>query len=335
MCVPVHYQKCLVIFYTDYKHPSTLSAHSPLPCVAATHSDFSEMSQQFQQLQHEAIDLLDKFPNALAKLKQVLATLVFPRLEGKAVPLIDPRSYENALTVQKLFSRLAPHWNALSPDLLGLLLETSGCSMATTKIAEFIESRNSKGRLVLCIRQMPSFVDFRSVHSAPLSQLQSIHHSLFAQLPKHQVISSQNTIRISVEVDKDLVDLSDYERITTAVSGLYWMPKAAFIFAGCVEQPLVLSWLTIPEFFECTWDIVTDISGYRLLAETRVTRIAVGGRFYQCPTIKVYHSNSLANTWPQVYVHVLGILPSHFRITPSLTTLLVMYCVNNPCLFTS
>ena len=31
-----------------------------------------------------------------------------------------------------------------------------------------------------------------------------------------------------------------WERITTALSGLYWMPKAAFIFAGYVEQPLVL-----------------------------------------------------------------------------------------------
>ena len=324
----------IVICYTDYKHPPTLSAHSPLPSAAATPSDFSEVSQHFQQLEYEVIDLLDKFPNALAKLKQVLATLVFPRGEGKVVPLIDPRSYENALTVQELFSQLAPHWNPLSPDLLGLLLETSGCSMAATKIAEFIESRNSKGRLVLCVRQMPSSVDFRSVHSAPLSQLQSLHRSLFAQLPKHQVISSQNTIRISVEVDKDLVDLSDYERITTAVSGLYWMPKAAFIFAGCVQQPLVLSWLTIPEFSECSWDIVSDFSGYRLLADTKVTRIAVGERFYQCPTIKVYHSNSLANTWPQVYVPVLGILPSDFirRIAPFLTTLLVMYCVNNPCL---
>ena len=297
MCVPVHYQNCLVIFYTDCKHPSTLSAHSPLPRVATTHSDFSEMSQQFQQLQHEAIDLLDQFTNALAKLKQVLATLVFPRLKGKVVPLIDPRSYENALTVQELFKLLAPHWNSLSPDLMGLLLETSGCSMAATKMAEFTEARNSNGHLVLCVRQMPSLVDFRSVHSAPLSKLQSLHRSLFAQLPQHEDTFSRNTIRISVEVDKDLVDLSDYERITTAVSGLYWMPKAAFIFAGCVEQPLVLSWLTIPEFSECSWDNVSDISGYRLLAETKVTRIAVGGRFYQCPTIKVDHTNSLANTW--------------------------------------
>ena len=320
MYPPVHYQKCLVIFYTDCKHPSTLSAHSPLPCEAATHSDFSEMSQQFQQLKHEAIDLLDQFPGALDQLKQVLATLVFPRRKGKAVPLIDPRSYENALTVQELFKLLAPHWNSLSPDLLGLLLETSGCSMAATKMAEFTEARNSNGHLVLCVRQMPSLVDFRSVHSAPLSKLQSLHHSLFAQLPKHQAISSHNSIRISVEVDKNLVDLSDYERITTAVSGLYWMPKAAFIFAGCVERPLVLSWLTIPEFLECTWDFVTDISGYRLLAETRVTMISVGGRFYQCPTIKVYHSNSLANTYMAAGLCTCVGYTSIRRITPSLTT---------------
>ena len=284
-------QKVLLLYvfisYTDYKHPPTLSAHSPIPSVAATHSDFSEMSQQFQQLQHEAIDLLDRIPNTLAKLKQVLAALVFPRGKGRVVPLIDPRSYENALTVQQLFRCLAPHWNPLSPDLLGLL--TSGYSMVATKVAEFIEAKNNKDHLVLCVQQIPSLVDLRSVHSAPLSQLQSLNHS---QLPKHEVTSSWNNIRISVEVDQNRIQLSDFERITTALSGLFRMPKVAFVFIGFSQQPLVLSWLTIPEILEWSWDSVTDLSGYRFLAETRVTRIAVGDWFYQCPTIKVWRIES-------------------------------------------
>ena len=220
----------------------------------------------------------------VARLKQVLATLVFPLGEGKVVPLIDPRSYENALTVRELFRILAPRWNPFSPELLGLLLEASGCSMAVTKFAEFIDTRNSKGHLVLCVRQMPSLVDFRSVHSGPLSKLQTFHHPLFAQFP--EATSSHNTIRISVEVDKSSLHLSDYERITTALSGLFWMPKLSLVFIGCTQS--IISWQTFPEFSECCWHNVTDFSGYRLLSQCGVTRIAVQDHFYQCPTIKVW-----------------------------------------------
>jgi len=255
-----------------------MSAHSPSPNVAATPSDFSELAQKFKQLEHEAVELLDQFPGVLLQLKQVLATLVFPLDEGKVVPLIDPHCYENALTVRELFGILAPHWNPLSPDLLGLLLEDSGCSMAVTKFTEFIEARNSKGHLVLCVRQIPSLVDFRSVHNGPLSKLQSFHHPLFAQLP--EATSSQNTVRISVEVDKNFVQLSDYERIITALSGLFRMPKLAFVFAGLSTQTLALSWLTIPEFLQCSKSIVTDISGEKQLAQNKVTRIAIGDWFY-------------------------------------------------------
>jgi len=221
----------------------------------------------------------------VAKLKQVLATLVFPPATGKVIPLIDPRSYQNALTVRELFRILAPHWNPLSPDLLGLLLEASGCSVAVAKFAEFIDTRNSKGHLVLCVRQMPSFVDFKSVHSRPLSALQSFHHSLFTQLPECQATASQNTIRISVEVDKPSICLSDYERITTALSGLFWMPKLAFVFVKCFQS--IISWQTFPEFLQCSWHNITDISGCRLLSQCRVTRIAIDN-IYQCPTIKVW-----------------------------------------------
>ena len=259
----VSYPNCVFIFYTDYKHLSTLNAHTPIPSVTAIpHSDFSEVLQQFQHLQHEALNLLDQLPNVVARLKQVLATLVFPSATGKVVPLIDPCSYENALTVQELFRILAPHWNPLSPELLGLLLEASGCSMAVTKFAEFIDTRNSKGHLVLCVRQMPSLVDFRSVHSGLLSKLQTFHHPLFAQLPECQATASQNTVRISVEVDKSSIHLSDYERITTALSGLFWMPKLSLVFIGCTQS--IISWQTFLEFSECACHNITDISGYRL-----------------------------------------------------------------------
>ena len=228
--------------------------------------------------------MLDQFPNAVIELKQVLASLVFRQGKDSLVPLIDPLCYKDALTVKQLFMSLAPHWNPLSTDLLVLLLEAFGCSMEAAKVAE---ARNSTGHLVLCVRQMPSLVDFRSAHNAPLSKLRSLHHCLFVQLPKHRVTAMKDTVRISVEVDKEVVDLSDYEKITTALSGLLWMPKVAFVFAGCIQQPIVLSWLTIPEISACSWGYVTDISGSRLLAESSVTKIAVGEWLYVCPSIEV------------------------------------------------
>ena len=54
------------------------------------------------------MDLLDQFPNALAKLKQVLASLVLPIAMGRVVRLVDPLSYKSAETVQELFSLMAP-----------------------------------------------------------------------------------------------------------------------------------------------------------------------------------------------------------------------------------
>ena len=102
------------------------------------------------------MDLLDHFPNALDKLKQVLASLVLPLAEGKVAPLVDPLAYKNTQTVRELFRLMAPYWNPLSTDLLSLLLEASGCNQAARRVAEFVEARSSKDHLVLCIRQLPT-----------------------------------------------------------------------------------------------------------------------------------------------------------------------------------
>ena len=252
----------------------------------------------FQQLQREVMDLLDHFPNALAKLKQVLASLVLPLGEGKVAPLVDPLAYKDAQTVRELFRLMAPYWNPLSADMLGLVLDASGCNQAASKVAEFVEARASKGNLVLCIRQLPTLAsgendldvaDLETVHNAPLSELQSLHQAVFARPPEHKLTSTRTTVRISVEVNKPLLCLADYEEITTALSGFFEVSKAALVYAGCSKAPLVLCWL-VPH------DLVAHIrsanfeglSGHRLLAESKVTRIAVGDQMYKCPTIKVW-----------------------------------------------
>ena len=242
------------------------------------------------------MDLLDHFPNALIKLKQVLASLVLPINEkGKVVPLVDPLSYKSAQTIREMFRLMALYWNPLSTDLLGLLLEASGCNQAAKKVAEFVEVRASKD-LVLCISTSASsegyldVADLNAVHNAPLSGLQSLHPAVFAQLSKHKPISAQKRLRISVQVNKPFLCIADYEEITTALSGFFQVPKAALVYAGCSQAPLVLCWLAPYElvvYILATGCGLLLMSAHRLLAENKVTGIALGFRTYRCPTIKV------------------------------------------------
>ena len=267
-----------------------------LSADTAVHSTLSETSKLFQQLQQKLMDLLDRFPNVLAKLKQVLASLVLPLGEGKVAPLVDPLVYENAQTVRELFRLMAPYWNPLSTDLLSLLLEASSCNQAASKVAEFVEARDSKGHLVLCIRQLPTLAsgendlnvaDLETVHNAPVPELQELHPAVFARLPEHKVASTQTTVRISVEVNKPLVCIADYEEITTALSGFFEIPRAALVYAGCSKAPLVLCWLASNELVAYIKSTGRVLSGHRLLAENKVTRVTVGDEMYKCPTVKV------------------------------------------------
>ena len=265
--------------------------------ATAVYTDLCENSELFQQLQRKVMDLLDQFPNALAKLKQVLASLVLPLGEGKVVSLVDPLSYKSAETVRELFRLMAPYWNPLSTDLLGLLLEASGCNQAASKVADFVKARASKDNLVLCIRQLPALAsgendldvaDLKAVHNAPLSELQSLHPAVFARLPEHKVTSTRTTVHISVQVNKPLLCIADYEQITTALSGFFKVPKAALVYAGCSKAPLLLYWLAsldLVAYIESA--VVGGLSGERLLVESKVTGVAVGDQVYKCPTIKV------------------------------------------------
>ena len=284
----------------DYRHP-TFRKMQPPSVATAVHSDLSEVSKLFQQLQHNVMDLLNQFPNALAKLKQVLASLVLPLGEGKVAPLVDPLAYENAQTVRELFRLMATYWNPLSTDLLGLLLEASGCIQAASKVAEFVEAIASKGHLVLCIRQLPTLAsgendldvaDLETVHNAPVSELQSLRPAIFARLPEHKVTSTRTTVRLSVEVNKPLLCIADYDKITTALSGLFTVPKAALVYAGCSKAPLALCWLVPRELVTYIRSMNRGLSGHRLLVESKVTGVAVGDQIYKCPTIKVREPSS-------------------------------------------
>ena len=264
----------------------------------ASHCNLFEFSELFEQLQREVVDLLNQFPNALAKLKQVLASLVLPLGVGEVVPVVDPLSYESTETVQELFSLMAPYWNPLSTDLFGLLLEASGCNQAASTVAEYVQVRANKGHLVLCTCQLPTLgsdvinlgvADLETVHNAPLSELQSLHPAIFARLPEHKVTSTRATVRISIEVNRPLLCIADYERIVTVHSFLQ-VPNAALVYAGCSKAPLVLCWLTSHDllaYIRLSKGGLLPVSAHRLLVENDVTQIAIGDRTYKCPTIEV------------------------------------------------
>ena len=287
-------QDFVLFLLTDYKDPLPVCVHRPSASTAVNY-DFTETSELFHQLQRNVMDVLDHFPNVLAKLKQVLASLVLPLGKRKVAPLVNPFSYESAVTIRELFRLMAPYWNPLSTDLLGLLLEASGCNQAASKVAEFVEARTSKAHRVLCIRQLPTLAssendlevaDLEAVHNAPLAELQLLQPAVFARLPEHKVTSTRTTVRISVEVNKPLLCIADYEEVTTALSGLFLIPKAALVYAGCSETPLVLCWLVSHELVAYIFK-QGESSGERLLAESKVTGVAVGDQIHKCPTVKV------------------------------------------------
>ena len=242
------------------------------------------------------MDLLDHFPNALPKLKQVLASLVLPLGEGKTAPLVDPLSYEGTHTVRELFRFMSRYWNPLSTDLLSLLLEGLGYNQAAANVAEFVEVRGGKGRDILCIRQLPTLAsgrndldvpDLQTIHNSPLSSLQLLHPAVFASLPQHKVSPSRKTIRISVEIDKPLLCVADYEDVTTALSGFFTVPLASLVYSGCSVAPLVLCWEASHELSSYFTSVAIGLSGHRLLMESGVSRVAIGDLAYKVPTLKV------------------------------------------------
>ena len=96
-------------------------------------------------------------------------------------------------------------------------------------------------------------------------------------------------------MNKPLVCIADCEEITTALSGLLEVPKAALVYVGCSKAPLVLCWLVSHELVAY---IKSTLSGHRLLAEHKVTWVAVGNLIYKFPTIKV------RDTWSECVVYM-------------------------------
>ena len=247
----------------------------------------SDVSLQFENLQRDVVNLLVQCPNALAQLKQCLASLIVPLGEGKVASLVDLGSYESAKTIPEFFRMMASYWNCLSTDLLFLLIDASGCKPAIAIVAEFEEARTSSGQVVLCTHKA-SRGELSSVHTSPIKQLQSLHPAVFT---KSKVAIEQNMTRITAEVAKPLLHVSCYDEVTTAICGFFLLPRAALVYVGCSESPLALCWLVsrgLLPYIKCH---LGGRSGDHLLAQQQITQIAIGDEEYyscKCPNHKVY-----------------------------------------------
>ena len=268
------------------------------PLTTPIPSNFSKLSQLFQQALHNIMNAFDDIPNILEVVREILSSLVLPLGDGKVASLVDAASYQHAQTHREVFRLMSPYWNCLSTDLLQLLTEASGCNIAAMKLSEFVQARSSKGHLMPCHSSESQGDDIplgasispghRSVHTGPLAALQSLHPAVFARLPEHKVVASRNTIRITAEVNKPLLSLSDYEALTAAVSVMFKLPRQALVYAGCSVSPTVLCWLVSADVLPYIKSVDVGLGGHRLQAEQNISGIAVGDVIsYKCPGIKV------------------------------------------------
>ena len=271
-------------------------------------SQFASLSSAFLKMLSDVTDAFDKDPDFLDVLKQLLKQLVLPVDDGEVVGLIDPSIYKDTSLGRQLFRLLSPLLNCLSTDLIQYLCEDSQCSLGLDALEEFNHVREQHSESILCIRDDKSEMsglDTVSI-SAPLSPghlkahtmaldiLQSLHPLVFARLDYHKTTASPKTIRLSVEVNRPLLTLHDYDNITDAVSAVFLLPKIAMVYAGCSVSPLIVTWLVPAEldrYLKFAY-IESNGSGDRLLAEQGVMSVAIGGNIHiVCLGIKVCTSH--------------------------------------------
>ena len=142
---------------------------------------------------YQVMDLLDHFPSALTKIKQLhvlvvcaskIVPLVYPVCEGsscgtsqdQAAPCVSCLCKQNSSVSvsslgRELFRLIAPHWNPLSTDLLNLHLETSGYR----QVAEFVEVRGGKD--LMCFANISGYqvMDLLDHFPSALAKIKQLH----------------------------------------------------------------------------------------------------------------------------------------------------------------
>lgn len=247
------------------------------------------------------MESFDQLPNSLIYLKQFLSQLVLPLGEGKTVPLVAPSRYERTVTTREFFKQQSTLWNSFSPDLLKMLCEECQCSQAVAAVEQFIHFRSKFANSLVCQQTEsldeaitptstssclhPSHLTF---HTGPINDLQSLHPSVFQCLDEHSGVDPQETIRLTVQVNRTRLTLQDYDDITSAVCGYFCIPKAAVVYGGCSDDGQVVCWTMSACLLPYLKNTLRGRSAERLMAEERILGVAAGDMQYRCMGMKVY-----------------------------------------------
>lgn len=274
---------------------------------ASTHSDLKEVSDTFIQLLQDIIKDFEQYPDSLDQLKQTIASLLLPlTLAGVAMGvahLVQPRFYSEVKTVRELFTQLSPFMNPMSFHLLESLTRLSDCSTAAERVSAFRKLRLSKSHLVLSADQWTvptrhdglndldttATPDAKVAHTASLNKLQSLHPEIFVGLPGYDSTASlEDTVRISARINANLISLSDYDAIVTAICGFFLLPESALVYVGCMNQPLTLCWCVGTEISGYMRQVMVKVNSEIMLAEQGIVNIMIGNWLnYKCLTVEV------------------------------------------------
>ena len=270
-----------------YGYPQP-SSSSLLPHMEP--SQFAGLSSAFLKMLSDVIDTFDARPDSLNTLKQLLSQLVLPVENREVVALIDSTIFRETDLVRQLFRLLSPLLNCFSTDLIHYLCEQSRC---LNLVEEFHHVREQHFESILCVREVDSgemnadAASLPTLHSSshfkvkgntqPLDFLQSKHPLVFTRLDHHRTTQPPKTFRLSVEVNRPLITLQDYDNITDAVSAAFLLPKMAMVYAGCSVSPLTITWLVPAQLhgYLVSPHFGSTASGDRLLAEQGVVAVAV------------------------------------------------------------
>lgn len=253
-----------------------------------------DLQNQFLLALKLVIEAFEKFPVPLHCLTQFLSQLTLP---GKvSSTIIDPDTYKNATNTKELFTAQATLGNCFSPHLLTMISEGCECPAAIQAMQEFTEIR-SKFSNSLIFEQIYCLPEGRiksnkqssllKYHLCPLSELQSLHPSLFDCTEDHKGSKLSETVRLTVEVDRPYLTLQDYDDITTAVCGYFHIPQAALVYAGCSEDGRIICWTTFAGVLPYLRSIPPTKGSDRLMAEQRILAVSAGDLYYRCPNLKV------------------------------------------------
>ena len=297
----------LLILYTIHFHfmlhtdHDLLSRKQPLyrfprPPSNAIVSNFSDLQSNFLQTVQVVMEAFDQLPNALNILKNVFNQLVLPLGKGDVVPLVSPTTYEKADSARVVISQQSRLWNSFSPDLLKVMSEECQCPQAMEAVEQFMLFCAKFGNSLICQQSHPPSEagnklslspSHLACHTGPISDLQSLHPTVFQCLDEHKQVGQLDTIRVTVQINRPHLTLRDYDDLTTAVCGYFTIPRAALVYGGCSTDGQVVCWMTPASLLPYLKSVGPGMSADRLMAEQRVLGVAAGDLQYCCMGMKV------------------------------------------------